>query len=151
MTWGSPPESAICGEKVLLSMGGCLCCPPCPLVPARGMPLLGPHCSPHLSPAPWPGQASNGEMGTPCNPGAEGNGALSWAGGTAQLPPATRLPSGRWCWWDPTWSYTPPAGERDDISTLGCPEPGRSCPRVLPLAHGTPAGTSHPSQAEIGC
>lgn len=95
MTWGSPPESAICREKVLLSLGGCLCYPPCPLVPAGRMSLLGPPCFPHPPPAPWPGRTWNGEMGTPCNPGAEGNGTLHGQQGLPGCPlPPTYLQEG---------------------------------------------------------
>lgn len=44
MTWGSPPESAICKEKVLLSLGGCLYCPPTHWQDATaGVTLLSPY------------------------------------------------------------------------------------------------------------
>lgn len=147
MTWGSPPESAICREKALVSLG-------MPLPPtlssihhwqdaaAKATPL-----SP-LTPAPQPGQTCDRETGTPRSAGAQGDKALHMQREPPCCPSATRLPSGRWCWWDPAWSYSPPAGERDGMSTLGCPEPGRSCPWISQLIPDTVTSTSHSRQGE---
>lgn len=86
MTWGSPPESAICKEKVLLSLGGCLYDPP-PLSTrwqeaTAGVTLLSPY-TPISKGHDRPG------MGTRRHPAALGQKAMGHFIGIRNLPAAS--------------------------------------------------------------